>query len=270
MQVAKRHISGVVDTGSGTPIVLIPGLQGRWEWMRPTVEALANDHRVITFSLCDERTSAFPCDPDKGFGNYLEQVDLALDRAGLKEAVIAGVSYGGLIASEYASRRPQRVAGLVLASALHKTWQPDRRQQRYLKAPLLLSPLFVATAPLRLRPEIVAALPNLGDRLRFSAWHGARAVLSPTTPSRMARRIAWARSHHFAGPHSVKAPTLVVTGEPVLDRVLPVEVTRRYLEDCDSARHVVLAHTGHLGSVTRPGEFAELLGRFVDALRHAA
>ena len=263
-------MNDIVDKGTGTPIVLIPGLQGRWEWMRPTVDALAKHHRVITFSLCDERTSRFPCDPEKGFDNYLQQVDLALDRAGVEEAVIAGVSYGGLIASEFASRHPQRVAGLVLASALHRTWQPDPRQQRYLNAPLLMSPWFVATAPSRLRAEIVAALPNLADRLRFSAWHGARAVLSPTTPSRMARRIAWARSHHFASPHSVKAPTLVVTGEPILDRVLPVDVTRRYLDDLDSARHVVLEHTGHLGSVTRPGDFADVLGRFMDGVRRCA
>ena len=263
-------MSGIVDTGSGMPIVLIPGLQGRWEWMRPTVDALAKHYRVITFSLCDERTSQFPCDPEKGFENFLEQIDLALDRAGLAKAMILGISYGGLIAAEFAARRPQRVTGLILASALHNTWQPDSQQRRFLKAPRLLSPLFVATAPSRLRPEIAAALPNLAAQLRFSVWHTARAVLSPTTPSRMARRIAWARSHQFANPHSVRAPALVVTGEPVLDRVLPVDVTRRYLDDLESARHVVLEHTGHLGSVTRPGEFADVLGRFVDGVRRCA
>ncbi len=263
-------MKGIVDKGSGTPIVLIPSLQGRWEWLRPTVDALAKRHRVVTFSLCDERTSRFPCDPEKGFDNFLEQVDTALDRAGLERAVIAGVSYGGLIASEFAARYPHRVTGLVLASALHKTWQPDPLQERYLRAPLLMSPLFVATAPSRLRQEIVAALPTLGARLRFSAWHGARAVLSPTTPARMARRIEWARAHHFAKPYSVKAPALVVTGEPVLDQVLPVDVTRRYLDDLDSARHVVLEHTGHLGSVTRPDEFAGVLGRFVDDVKRCA
>ena len=34
-------MNGIVDKGHGTPIVLIPGVQGRWEWMRPTVDALA-------------------------------------------------------------------------------------------------------------------------------------------------------------------------------------------------------------------------------------
>ena len=256
-------MNGIVDIGCGTPIVLIPGLQGRWEWMRPTVDALARHHRVIAFSLCDEPTSPFPCDPSKGFDNFLDQVDLALDRAGVAKAAIVGVSYGGLIASEFAARRPQRVTRLVLASALHKTWQPDRVQQRYLSAPRLLSPLFVVTAPSRLRPEISAAIPEWRARLRFCVWHSIRAVLSPTTPTRMTRRIEWARSHRSANPHSVKAPTLLVTGERRLDRVLPVDVTRRYLDDIDSARHVVLEHTGHLGSVTRPDEFAGVVRSFV-------
>ena len=49
----------------------------------PAVDALAKHYRVITFSLCDERTSPFPCDPAKAFENYVEQVDHALDRAGV-------------------------------------------------------------------------------------------------------------------------------------------------------------------------------------------
>ena len=73
--------------------------------MRPAVDALARQHRVITYPLCDERTSPFPCDPSRAFENYIAQVDLALDRAGVERPVIAGVSYGGLIAAEFAARR---------------------------------------------------------------------------------------------------------------------------------------------------------------------
>ena len=260
----------MIDHGTGTPIVLIPGLQGRWEWMRPTVDALAKHYRVITFSLCDERTSPFPCEPAKAFDNYIEQVELALDRAGIDRAIIAGVSYGGLIASEFAARRPRRVAALVLASALHKTWRPDRRQQRFLRAPRLMSPLFVATAPGRMNPEVAAAIPGIGDRLRFKARQGARVALALASPWKMARRVAWATEHQYADPRAVKPPTLVVTGEPGLDRIVPVDVTRRYLEDFEAAQHVVLKHTGHIGVVTRPDAFAGVLGRFVDDIRLSA
>jgi hypothetical protein len=34
-----------------------------------------------------------------------------------------------------------------------------------------------------------------------------------------------------------------------------------------SAQHVVLAHTGHIGLVTRPDAFADVLERFVNGVR---
>lgn len=263
-------MNGIVDKGTGTPIVLIPGAQGRWEWMRPTVKALAKHHRVITFSLCDERTSPFPCDPDKAFENYVEQVDLALDRAGVDKAVIAGVSYGGLIAAEFAARRPERVEALVLVSALHKTWHPSGLQRQFLKAPLLMSPVFVATAPQRVRPELLATFPRLLTRLTFQAKFGLSVMCALASPAKMARRIEWATQYQFAYCRRIEAPTLIVTGEPGLDRVVPVDVTRRYLDELRKAEHVVLQRTGHNGLVTRPDEFADVLGRFVDGVRRCA
>ena len=35
--------------GDGPPLVLVPGMQGRWEWMTPTVEALARRFRVACY-----------------------------------------------------------------------------------------------------------------------------------------------------------------------------------------------------------------------------
>lgn len=247
--------------------MLIPGLQGRWEWMRPAVTALAKHHRVITFSLCDERTSGFPCAAEKGFANYVEQVGLALDRARVDTAIIAGVSYGGLIAAEFAARYPQRVQGLVLVNALHKTWHPNSQQSRFLKAPLLMSPLFVATAPGRMRPEMTATFPRFFARLRFTVSYGVNVVLALASPVRMARRIEWSNAHDFADPRLIEAPALIVTGEPDLDRVVPVDVTRRYLDELQSAQHVVLSRTGHNGLATRPDEFAVLIERFVNGVR---
>lgn len=260
-------MTGLIDKGAGTPIVFIPGLQGRWEWMRPAVDALAQHHRVLTFSLCDEPTSHFPCERALGFDNYIRQVDAVMSRAGVDRAVIAGVSYGGLIATDFAARDPDRVSALVLASALHASWEPDERQRRYLKSPTLMSPMFVATAPQRMRSEMMAALPSIGARVKFALAHGARVVMAPTAPSRMARRIEWAKSHRFADPHRVTAPVLIVTGEPGLDRVVPVEVTRRYLNEFTAAEHVVLKRTGHIGLVTRPDAFAGVLERFVHGVR---
>ena len=98
------------------PVVLIPGIQGRWEWMSPGVDALAERHRVLTFSLGDAAGD------DAWFDRWVRLIDRRLDDAGLESATIAGVSFGGLIAIRYAARRPSRVraarAGVDAVAAL--------------------------------------------------------------------------------------------------------------------------------------------------------
>jgi pimeloyl-ACP methyl ester carboxylesterase len=231
--------------------------------MQPTVRRMAEHYRVIAYSLADEPTSGFAWDPALGFENYLRQLEGVLDQAGLERATLIGVSYGGLIAAEFAARHPERVTRLVLASALSTDWQPDRRARFYMRAPRLLSPVFVATAPMRLQPEVRAAIPSLGKRWRFMITHSFRVLRAPASPPKMARRVKWAEAYRFTDPSRVQAPVLVVTGEPGLDRVVPVEVSRRTLAQLPTARHVVLARTGHIGIVTQPDRFCRLMDEFL-------
>lgn len=253
----------IIDVGHGAPVVLIPGIQGRWEWMRPTVDALAARCRVITFSLADEPTSGAAFDEAKGFDAYVEQVAGALDTAGVERAVVCGVSYSGLVAAAFAARHPERVSALVLVSAVHPTWQPNARADFYLRAPRLHAPLF-CLASLRLYPEIAAATPGVWRGLWAAFRHGARAATHPFDARRMARRVAMARGIDWSRLGDVQVPVLLVTGEPWLDRVVPPALTRKYQETWPHARHVTLPNTGHLGLITKAPEFADIVGRFVD------
>jgi pimeloyl-ACP methyl ester carboxylesterase len=254
----------VIDRGSGPAVVLMPGIQGRWEWMAPTVDALAARCRVITFSLCDEPSSGFPCDPALGIANYLTQLDRVLDHVNLDEAVLIGVSYSGPIAAEFALRRRERVKALVLASALPPDWTPNRRARFYLRAPRLLAPLFALDAPARAMREIRAALPTFQERVRFSAGQLSRVSCAYVSPARMACRVRWNEHYQFGDPARIDQPVLVITGEDGLYRVVPPALTRRYVAAVADARHVVLRGTGHLGLVTKPADFAALVCDFVD------
>jgi len=256
----------IIDRGSGIPVVMVPGIQGRWEWMAPAVDALAARCRVITFSLGDEPSSGFALDPARGVENFLSQIAAVLDRAGLSQAVLMGVSYGGPIATEFAVRHPDRVSALMLVSALPPDWQPDRRARFYLRAPRLLSPLFLVDAPIRAQREIRAALPALGPRLRFSARQTSTLLRCFISPSRMAMRLKWLGEFQFSDPSRFLNPVMIITGEPGLDRVVRPELTRRYLEALPHARYEVLHGTGHLGVSTKPDEFSAMVRRFLDGL----
>ena len=117
----------IVDRGSGVPVVVIPGVQGRWEWMKPGIDALAQRGRVITFSLADEPSSHAPFDEASGFWSYVDQVRDVLDARGADRAAICGVSFGGPIAAAFAARYPARVSSLIFVSALPVSWRPDAR-----------------------------------------------------------------------------------------------------------------------------------------------
>jgi pimeloyl-ACP methyl ester carboxylesterase len=257
-------VTAFVDQGSGRPLVLIPGIQGRWEWMRPAVDSLALRFRVITFSLLGERKSG---DSPRGFDAHVDQVDEVLDRAAVDRAIVCGVSYGGLVALRYAAQRPARVDRLVLVSTPGPRWQPTDRVRRYANAPRSSALAFVAGAPGRLAREIAAAVPGRAERLATIAGY-ARAIVSHRgSARRMAARMKCLAGEDFvADAKQVAAPTLVITGEPELDRVVPVPGTREYLALIAGADGVTLEHTGHIGVVTRPAAFAELVDRWCASL----
>lgn len=258
----------MIDIGNGPPIVLIPGIQGRWEWMRPAVDALAARCRVITFSLCGDPGSGMSVDAAQGVESFARQIDDALDRAGLERAALCGVSLGGMIAMRYAATRPERVTTLVVASSPGPRWTPDRLQQFYARAGTMAAPLFAVTSMWRLWPEIAVAH---GGRVRGAAWfarHLWRVLLAPASPRRMQQRIRlWLDEDRLADCRRVTAPTLVITGDEQLDRVVPVCGTRELGEAIGGARLYTLERTGHIGVVTRPEAFAEIVAGFVESAR---
>ena len=250
----------LVDRGNGPPLVLIPGLQGRWEYMRPTVDALSASFRVLTFSL-----------GSGDLNGYARTVAAMMTEARVERATICGVSFGGLIAVRFAALNPSRCDALILASTPQPKLRLRRRHQVYMRAPWILGPLFLAETPFRLRPEIRAAMPDAHARRRFS-WRSLRTVLgAPVSLSQMAARAKMISADDVTADCArITAPTLVVTGERALDHVVPVEGSSEYLRLIPGARAAVLERTGHLGSITRPEAFTAIVRAFTESQRHAA
>jgi 3-oxoadipate enol-lactonase len=253
------------DVGSGPPLVVVPGIQGRWEWMRPGIDALARHYRVITFSLCDEPSGGGQFEAARGFNAYVDQVADVYSTLGLRDAIVCGVSYGGLIAASFAARHPEQVSALVLVSALPPSWRINERARFYLRAPRLLFPLF-AVSSLRLTREMVSA-HGLAPGVAAAVRHAWNVVTHPSSPARMARRVQLLEGLDLTGDlRRLKIPTLAVTGEDELDYVVPPALTREYLRLWPHARSGVISKTGHLGVITRPDELARMLDAFLEGV----
>jgi pimeloyl-ACP methyl ester carboxylesterase len=250
----------VIDTGTGSPMLIIPGIQGRWEWMIPAVDALSRVHRVITFSLDEEP------EPGDFWDAFITRL---LDRVMARPVTLVGVSFGGLVAARYAARHPERVGALVLVSAPSPGRPLDDRSLSYIRRPFLSVPAFAIRGLSRLLPEVIAARPDWWSRLRCFVGHAGRVVRFPLSPRHMAAWVhAWQALDIAADCRRIVAPTLVMTGEADLDQVVPLASTLDYLALIPGARYVKLANTGHIGLVTRPEAFAALVGEFSKDARH--
>jgi 3-oxoadipate enol-lactonase len=262
MRVGKK----IFDKGQGPTVVVVPGLHGRWEWMTPALRKLSERCRVISYSLDGDLGSRHALTASVDFEGYIRQLDDILNAAGVDIAAVCGISFGGFVALRYAAQRHSRVGGLILASAPAPGWRPTSQQARWIAKPRLSAPVFVVTSPFRLWPEVRAALPTPTARVGFFARQGLRAARSPMIPSLMARRIREAQRLDFSEDCArINVPTLVLSGEDELDRVVPVKSTRTYAALISCAQYRVLPHTGHIGVLTQPARFAETVSGFVHA-----
>ena len=257
------------DEGEGTPVIVIPGVQGRYEWMLPGLRALSKYCRTISYTLCGDFGSGMRFDRALGFDNFVRQLDDLFERTGLQQAAICGVSYGGFIALRYAAVRPERVTSVIFVSAPAPGWTPSERQTWHIRRPWLSTPVFLLAAPFRVWPEIRMAFDSAVAALRFMARHSLRVLAAPVTPASMARKVRVQQAVDFQPDCArVNAPALVITGEDGMDTVVPTEATRRYQQLIPGAGFERLERSGHIGLVTRPGRFAEIVSGFVHANSH--
>ena len=252
----------MVDVGAGPPLVLVPGIQGRWEWMAPSVEALAHEYRVITASLPGEPGGrSFGAKAD--FDVFIDYLDHLLDTSGVSRVIMCGISFGGLIALRYAARRSNRVSALILVSTPGPCLKLSPHQRRYVAWPLLTSPLFAAGAVRRGWREMRAFYPTPGARVAACVRHAWRVARAPGVPGRMGLRAQLAERQNFeADCACVTAPTLIVTGERDLDQVVPCDESMKYLDLIPGSRFQLFEGTGHLGTVLAPDRFARIVSGF--------
>ncbi|MFI0408884.1 alpha/beta fold hydrolase [Actinomadura sp. 3N508] len=100
--------------GDAPPLVLIHGLAGSTRWWDPLVPLLARSSRVIRIDLLGHGRSAKPSGGGYTIPEQGRRVGEALDRLGVRHAVVAGHSTGGSVATALAEQRGDLVTALAL------------------------------------------------------------------------------------------------------------------------------------------------------------
>jgi pimeloyl-ACP methyl ester carboxylesterase len=168
------------EKGEGSPLLLVMGHSLSSAFWYPAVDALAGQHRVITF---DNRGTGQSSPMRKiSVAQMAQDAFAVLDAAGIESAHLYGVSMGGGIVLEMARQRPDRVRSLLLGCTLAKTPGLSR-------LPLVMRPLVKLPAPV---------LHKLLTAMRKEVPH-------PYGTKAPAHRIAQEEAVRAANPINVRA-----------------------------------------------------------------
>ncbi len=268
--------------GSGVPLLLLHGGPGAdHSDFLPALQPLARRCRLV---LIDERGSGRSerlKDP-KGYtlNHMVKDIERVRKHLQVRQFVVLGHSFGGILAQAYATRHPNRILGLVLAGTGSSARCVDRDFRRIRRR---------LPGPLRTRltsHEKVGIFQADGAYTKGYAAASSRALgpymYAKTPPPRFKHppplgmevlREMWVRRSDFRIDGNlkgfdftdslarVKAPALVVIGDRDIVSTETADVTRASLP---RATLVVMAECAHMMYVDQTAGFNRLLEAFLD------
>ena len=251
--------------GSGPPLLLVHGLAGSTGNWVELVPDLVGSYRVISIDLPGHARSE-PLLRGATMEDFAAAAAAVLEAEGVQQAIVAGHSFGGLVAIRLARSRPELVRALLLVSPAgiatttrlaqvlvltSATIRPGRRVARfrhrwaertwYRRA--LFRPWFVSDA----------------DALSARATHGLLAAQSLHADTKVASRAMLSDDprEHLT---EISCPALVLWG--ARDPQLPLEDAFEYARRLRAKLRVV-ADCGHLVIVERPAACLDALEELV-------
>jgi pimeloyl-ACP methyl ester carboxylesterase len=97
-----------------TTFVLVPGAWlGGWAWDDVAARLRAAGHETVAVTLTGLAERADEAGPEVDLDTHIADVTSLLDERDLRDVVLVGHSYGGIVVTGVADRRPERVARAV-------------------------------------------------------------------------------------------------------------------------------------------------------------
>ncbi len=253
----KHYTVEYREWGDGQPLILVPGLAGGYELLGPFARQLASDFRVISYHLRGE-DNWLSLRRRFGLKDLADDLAEFIDWHCLERPVVVGVSFGGLVALEFAASYRTRLSRLVVQGI------GARFEKTLLR---LIAGTVLSRFPLPFDNPFVNQFFNLlfGRAQRQNPlFHFVTQRCWQTDQSVIAHRFHLAESFNMADRlNGVRTPTLVISGDR--DVLVSERSQRELCAGLPNSRPVRLPGSGHLACVTHPHRVAEEIRHFLAA-----
>ena len=256
-QVAGTELELLIE-GEGQNLLFLHAGHGV-EPSDPLIEHFAKSYRVIVASHPGFGASPRPQGVDTVDDITYVYLDL-LEELDLTDVILVGVSFGGWIAAELATKGSDRISKLVLIDPVGVKFGDRETRDIYDVFGTTVEDipgLFFAD-----RDKALSALGQLDfknmeeesvarftrNRESFLLYGWSPTLFSPKLRGRL---------------HRIKVPTLVLWGAE--DRIVSVDYGRQYAAAIPGARFEQIGEAGHYGYLEQPQAFADKVEAFLES-----
>ena len=214
-------------------------------------------YRIVRF---DKRGHGMSDSPKRPYRIHDFTQDLAglLDHLQIEQAVLIGVSVGGMIALDFTAHFPQRVKALVLCDTAAKLGTADYWNERIANIEMkgmaemtetILSRWFAPDFAQR-QPDAYRGYTNLLSRTDVNGYLGTCAALGSAD---LREQVA-----------TIDQPALVLCGAE--DAATPPELVSGLADSLVNGRFQTIPNAGHTPSVEQPEATAAFIDQFLEEL----
>jgi len=250
------------DEGNGPPLVLLHNMASSLHSFDKITVDLSKKFRVIRLDLPGYGLTGPNKTGDYSLKSYVIFLDAFLTRIGVNSCYLAGNSFGGRIAIEFAYEKPDRVTKLILADALGYPLGDDG----VLAVKMARLPLF--------RPMVRYITPRYFVGMNIQQAYGADHKVTEETIDRyydfLLREgnrdtfIAMCNLKEEDITSHIKAlrmPILILWGNR--DTIIPVQHAELFHRDIPGSRLIVYEGVGHLPQEIVPEKVAADMAEFL-------
>ena len=244
---------------SGLTLVFVHGAGASHDMWKPQVEHFSRTYNVLTYDLRGHQQSD-GSDDEYTCELFANDLHLLIDRLGLQEPVVVGLSLGGMIAQEYAVKYQTNLRGLVLADTAVAS--ALTLSDKILKA---VYPKFMVKWTIR----------RMSDE-RYADWSLKYFEMDDEVREYLKREQLKLRkeellkitdaiySFKLLPLETIDVPTLVILGENERKAVFPH--ADKMVELVKNSRKVIIPGAGHASNLENPEAFNRELEDFLRGL----
>jgi len=243
-RIAIEHV------GSGPLIVFLHGIGGNRTNWRDQLSVFARDFHAVAWDARGYGDS----DDYEGplnFGNFADDLCRVLDHFGATRAHLVGLSMGGMIALDFATRYADRAATLTLCDSLPGfTHLSEAQRAEFIR--LRQEPLLAGKEPSDMAPAVARSL--LGKNPRAGSYERLVESMSALHKQSYLKTIAGSANYgRKLDLESIAVPTHVVVGDE--DTLTPPAMSREIARRIPGARLTIIEGAGHLSNIEQPEAF---------------